>query len=114
MNEKAKTRRIPARFGPQTRFKVKPVPAALVRAQEQDRLTGLKDRLLGERLNEVPDAEALQHCRQAANEAAALAWATAYPLLVFPALFDEKAREAEQRLEKQDEIRQRSREMLAL
>ena len=114
MNEKAKTRKVPTRFGPETRFKVKPLPAALVRAEQHDQLAGLKDRLLGERLNDVPDTQTEEHYRHAANEAAALAWVTAYPLLVFPALFEEKAREAEDQLERQEQIRQRSREMLAI
>jgi len=114
MNEKAKSRKVRTRFWPETRFKVKPLPAAVARAEQHHRLAGLKDRLLGERLNEVPDARTEEHYRQAANEAAALAWVTAYPLLVFPALFDEKTQEAENRLERQEEILRRSREMLAL
>jgi hypothetical protein len=32
--------------------------------------------------------------RRAANEAAAIAWNTLFPLLVFPALFEEKAEAA--------------------
>ena len=114
MNNNAKYRKVPTRFGPETRFEVRPVPAAVVRAEQMHRLAGLKDRLLVDRLNEAPDLETGQGIRQAANEAAALAWVTPYPLLVFPVLFDEKAREAEYRLERQEEIRQRSRELLAV
>ena len=52
--------------------------------------------------------------RRAANEAAALAWVTPYPLLFFPVLFEEKAN-AELRVAlRQQQIRQRSGELLAV
>jgi len=114
MKHKAKYRKVPTRFGPDTSFEVKPVPAAIARAEQHARLAGLKDQLLEERLNEVPDPVSEDHFRQAAIEAAALAWVTPYPLLVFPVLFDEKARDAEYRLERQEQVRQRSRELLAI
>ena len=66
------------------------------------------DDLVGHREREAEAA------RRAANEAAALAWITAYPLLVFPALFDEKADMAISRAERQEEIRERSRELLCV
>jgi|YNPBryantNP2012_1023418.scaffolds.fasta_scaffold127812_2 hypothetical protein len=43
-----------------------------------------------------------------ANEAAALAWATAYPLLIFPELFREKVTTALKQVELQNRIRNRS------
>jgi hypothetical protein len=43
-----------------------------------------------------------------------LAWVTRYPLLVFPALFDEQAEAALLRAERQEQVRQRSRELLAV
>ena len=52
--------------------------------------------------------------RSAANEAAALAWVTPYPLLVFPTLFEEKAAFAVKLAEKQEEVLDRSRELLAV
>jgi len=42
--------------------------------------------------------------RRAANEAAALAWVTFYPLLLFPALFEEKFRHALRHAERQAHI----------
>ncbi len=42
--------------------------------------------------------------RRAANEAAALAWVTFYPLLLFPALFEEKIRHALRHAERQARI----------
>jgi hypothetical protein len=107
-------RRLHARFGPEIGFEVKPGPAAALRAEQQARLAGLKDQLLGELLDGVYDIVTEDHFRHAANEAAALAWISPYPLLVFPTLFEEKASEAEFRLERQAEVRQKSRELLAL
>jgi hypothetical protein len=54
------------------------------------RLAALKERLLAERApaRVAPWIERL--LRLAANEAEALAWQTSVPLLVFPALLDEK------------------------
>ena len=114
-NEKNQNyRKLHARFGPEIGFEVKPGPAAALRADQQARLAGLKDQILSERLDGVFDVVTEDHFRHAANEAAALAWISPYPLLVFPALFEEKASEAEFRLERQAEVSQISRELLAL
>ena len=51
--------------------------------------------------------------RRAADEAAALAFATRYSVLVFPALFEQQAQAALFRPGRQQQIRQRSRELLA-
>ena len=105
-------RRVPTEFGPDTGFEVKPVPPAPFRARQEAELERLKARLLGERLatrNPPLDTP----LRRAANEAAALAWVTPYPLLVFPALFEENAEAALLRAERQEQVRQRSRELLA-
>ena len=50
--------------------------------------------------------------RRAANEAAALAWDTRFPLLVFPGLFEEKAANAVRQVQRQLNIRSRSRQLL--
>ena len=52
--------------------------------------------------------------RRAANEAAALAWATLYPLLVFPVLFEEKIEAALRQAERQARILESSRELLSV
>jgi hypothetical protein len=83
---------VPTRFGPETRFEVTPVPLAPFRIAQEARFEQLKSRLLGEKLEDLADPQLNSHVRRAANEAAALAWITAYPLLVFPGLFDEKTR----------------------
>ena len=51
--------------------------------------------------------------RRAANEAAALAWVTFYPLLVFPVLFEEKTAAAVRQVERQTRIYADSRELVA-
>lgn|SRR5690242_18573620 len=110
----ANYRRVPTRFGPETRFDVKPAPAAPFRAVQETRFERLKNELLDERLEELPDPTFNSYVRTAANEAAALAWVTPYPLLVFPTLFEEKADSALESAEKQEDVFERSRELLAV
>lgn len=106
MNDK--TTRLKARFAPPTRFAVRPETAAKPFARPILELETLKARLLAERWKTarafVPGAA----LRQAADEAASLAWLTAYPLLVLPVLFEELADVAARRARKQADIRQRS------
>ncbi len=105
-------RRVPTEFGPETGFELKPSPPAPFRARQEAELERLKARLLAER-PETRDPQLDTQLRRVANEAAALAWVTQYPLLVFPALFEEKAKAALLRAERQEQVRQRSRELLA-
>jgi hypothetical protein len=104
---------VPAEFGPETGFEVSLTEPAPLRARQEAELERLKARLLAERLEGRQDPRSEGQLGRAANEAAALAWATRYPLLVFPALFEEKAEAALIRAERQEQIRQRSRELLA-
>jgi len=107
--------RIPTRFEPDTRFDLKPAPAAApLRVAQENRFENLKNRLLIDRIEDTYDPEFSAYLRRAANDAAALAWITPYPLLVFPALFDEKADIAIARAERQQVIREVSRELLAV
>ena len=55
------------------------------------RFNVLKQRLLLQRLNEVPDSATHALIIRQANEAAFLACLTLYPLLSFPCLFEERA-----------------------
>jgi hypothetical protein len=87
------------------------VPFRAVQEAEFERLKG---RLLRERLEELWEPERNAGVRRAANEAAALAWLTRYPLLVFPALFEEKAETALLHADRQDRVRVRSRELLVV
>ena len=108
-----KYRSVPTRFGPETGFKVKPGPAAPFRARQEAELERLKTRLLSERLGALGNPRADGPLSRAANDAAALAWVTRYPLLLFPVLFEEKANTALLRVERQEQVRRRSRELLA-
>jgi hypothetical protein len=91
MKTNAKTRMLPAEFGPETRFEIRPVAEAPFRVVLEDTLESLKSRLLAARLQFAWSPEQAVVLRRAANEAVSLAWATPYPLLVFPTLFEEKA-----------------------
>ena len=105
--------RVRTEFAPEVRFEVTPVPPAPFRARQDGELERLKNQLLQERLEGICESRLRSSLRRAANDAAALAWVTRYPLLVFPVLFDEKARAAWQRAERQNQVRKRTRELLA-
>ena len=108
-------RRLVPEFAAVTRFEVWATEAAVpYRVEQENRFEQLKRRLLAERLEEVWEPELNSAVRRAANEAAALAWVTPYPLFFFPGLFEEKTREAIAIAEHQTEVRLRSRELLAL
>ena len=113
-NMNANYRRLIARFGRETRFEVKPVPVAPFRASEESGLEQLKARLLSEALGANWEPEKNTRVRRAANEVAALAWVSPYPLLVFPVLFEEKTEAALRHLERQQEIRHRSRGLMSV
>jgi hypothetical protein len=113
MNMNEKYRRVPTEFGPDVGFEVNPSPPSPFRARQTAEFERLKAQLLAERLEAGWNLRLDSHLRRAANEAAALAWVTRYPLLVFPALFEEKAEAALLRAARQEQIRQRSRVLLA-
>jgi hypothetical protein len=93
-----------AEFGPETRFELKPAPPAPFRATQETEFERLKNRLLTETLLAAARPDLNAGIRRAANEAAALAWVTFYPLLVFPALFEEKLAQALRHAERQARI----------
>jgi len=93
-----------ADFGPETRFEVRPAPPAPFRATQESEFERLKNRLLTETLLATARPELNASIRRAANEAAALAWVTFYPLLVFPALFEEKLQHALRHAERQARV----------
>ena len=105
--------RVATKFAPETRFELRPVPPAPFRANLENDFEQLKNRLLAERLADDEAAELNAPLRRAANEAAALAWVTRYPLLVFPALFEEKTEAAVRQAERQARIYANSRELVA-
>jgi hypothetical protein len=105
--------RVGFKFAPQIRFAVRTASAAPFRAALENDFERLKSRLLADQLAalERPDLNAA--VRRAANEAAALAWVTFYPLLTFPALFEEKTALALRHAERQARVYAHSREILA-
>jgi len=106
--------RVPTRFGPETRFEVRPAPPAPFRAMLETEFERLKNRLLTRQLAEAPAPGLNPSLRRAANEAAALAWDTLYPLLMFPVLFEEKTEAALRQAQRQARILESSRELLAV
>jgi hypothetical protein len=112
--KKNKTTKIATRFAPELRFELRPVPPAPFRATQETEFERLKNRLLTQELTQAtaPGFPAL--LRRAANDAAALAWDTVFPLLVFPVLFEEKAEVALRQLKKQARIYRNSRELFTV
>ena len=99
-----------AAFAAETRFELQPHPPAPFRALQENEFERLRTRLLaGELDRAAPELNA--PLRRAANEAAALAWATAVPLLVFPVLFEEKIAAAARHAARQARIFKNSREL---
>ena len=86
--------RVNLKFAPEIKFAVRPAPFAPFRANLENDFERLKNRLLARQLDETERPELNTVVRRAANEAAALAWVTFHPLLVVPALFEEKTANA--------------------
>lgn len=100
---------VPTWFEPETRFTLRPELTAPFRAIQETELERLRGRLLQNLLTETPAAELNAPLHRAANEAAALAWLTPFPLLFLPVLFEEKAVDAKRRVNHQAEVLQRCR-----
>jgi hypothetical protein len=105
-----KRKKLKPRFGRETRFTLRPTLEAPFRAEQGKRLEALKEKLKSEKLEQVYALS--ERLTQAANEAAALAWVTPYPLLVFPVLFEEKADAAAFQAGRQHSVMERSREIM--
>jgi len=103
---------VPARFAPETRFDLAPQFAQPFRAAQETEFEQLKSRLLRRLLEDAVQTDLNTPLRRAANDAAALAWTTPFPLLFFPALLEEKARRARLQLQKQNQVRLRSETIL--
>lgn len=115
--KKMRTRnnKVAAKFGPSIRFAL-PVTTTLptYRGAVENELERLKERLLAKELARTTNLNANVLLRRAANEAVALVWLTPFPLLLLPALFEEKALAARRAVARQSLIRDRSSELLAL
>lgn len=108
-----KATKLPIEFAPEFGFDVpaqfEPLSRKNLRALER-----LKQSLLNEHLAAEADERLHSSLRYAAHEAASLAWATPYPLLVLPALMEEKRQEARQQAERQQSIRARSETLFSM
>ena len=109
---KLKENKLRATFAPETRFALRPVPPASFRATEENEFERLKKELLARQLARTGAAELNAPLRRAANEAAAIAWNTLFPLLVFPTLFEEKVAETVRHAQRQARIYAASRELI--
>jgi len=78
----------------------------------EQEFSNLKESLLNELLADTEAVKLDQRFKLAANEAAGLAWTTEYPLLVFPALFDEFARKERRNADRQTRITARTEVLL--
>lgn len=105
--------KLATRFAPETRFELRPLTPTPFRANLENEFERLKARLLAEQLELAEQPELNAPIRRAANEAAALAWVTFYPLLVFPELFTEKIGQAMRHAKRQARIYANTRELLA-
>ncbi len=112
---KTRNNTVRTEFGLNTRF-VPPIvaPNPAYRSAMETELDRLKERLLATELARTANLEVNVLLRRAANEAVALVWLTPFPLLLLPALFDEKARLARRVASRQALIRERSSELMAL
>ena len=102
-------RTLRTRFEPEARFEVAPVPPAPFRGTRETELERFKNQLLRELLAGTDDPELYAPLRRATNEAAALAWTTPFPLLVFPELLREKAEAVRRYAKRQAALLKRSR-----
>ena len=103
---------VPTAFSPETRFELRAAPAAPFRATQETEFERLKNQLLTDELEQA-NADLNIPLRRAANEAAAIAWASVFPLLVFPVLFAEKTEAVLRHAERQACIYANSRELAA-
>jgi hypothetical protein len=101
-------RKIQTYFDPDTEFE-----APLLRGEPlKQTFAGLHENLVNEALVQTETLTLHAPLKQAANEAAGLAWTTPYPLLVFPVLFTEKADKAKRREEQARRIKAKSADLL--
>ena len=84
------------------------IPMPPLRGAVEQELERAKSRLLNQLLEEEAYAQLQKPLRHAANEAAALAWMTPFPLLLLPLLIQEKAQFAQQQARHQHEIYRRN------
>ena len=108
MNTKRRYQRVPARFSRKTRFELMPRFESLTGDLARQEFEQLKARLLERVLQETSEPGLRKQLVLAANEAAAAAWNTTFPLLTLPVLLREKADEVHQYALRQEQVHQAS------
>src|SRR4051812_32740372 len=81
---------------------------APIRGPIEGQLEQLKQSLLLPVLERIPNTALVKELSRAANEAAALAWWTICPILVLPALLEEKVRETLKKWDTQERLLRKS------
>lgn len=107
-----KLRRVKPRFRGETRFELTPRFDLLTEDSTQRAFEQLKARLLNPVLNHASDPTLRHQLRLAANEAAAVAWTTPYPLLVLPMLLEEKADRVHSYTRRQEQVEQSTHQLV--
>ena len=102
MNTNNRSNRVPTRFSRKTRFELQPRFGTL--DLTRNRFEQLKALLLDPVLTQTPNDVLRRQLTLAANEAAAIAWTTPFPLLVLPELLQEKAAEVHRYAEHQEQV----------
>ncbi len=108
-NENRNHRKVRTLFAPETRFDLSVPPAAPFRGTLETDLERLKGRLLRDLIAGTTDPTLHAPLRRATSDAAALAWTTAFPLLLLPELVREKAESARHYARRQAALLKRAR-----
>lgn len=102
------TRKLQTYFDPDTEFE-----APLFEGESlKQTFAGLQEALIAEALGQTETLALYGPLKQAANEAAGLAWTTPFPLLVFPTLFTEKVGRAREQADRAHRIKAQTSDLL--
>jgi hypothetical protein len=101
-------RKLNAYFDPETEFE-----ADVLRGEPlKQAFAGLQEALINETLEDTETLALHGPVKQAANEAAGIAWTTPFPLLVFPTLFQEKVDRARKQQGQAERIKAQTADLL--
>lgn len=97
-------------FDPETEFETEILSGEPLK----ETFATLHEALVAQTIQETETLGLHPRVKQAASEAAGLAWTTGFPLLVFPALFQEKVHRARREQEKAQRIKAETAELMEL
>ncbi len=107
-----RARHLSAQFEPSIEFELAFQPGTVSPKSVRIRFQELEHRLLEEILGGSANSILREIMHGVANEAAALAWTTQFPLLIMPVLFQEKARSVRLQRERQHRVSMRSQQLV--